>query len=95
MIPVAIPVINNCDYHYCANGLIMIGSRVKTKFIKEEGGDDKWYNGVCTRCNPNNTCTILYDDGDNWIGCMEDVYLIDIVKPKTKSKCRLLQCILS
>ena len=47
-----------------ANGMIRIGSRVKTQYTREEGGDDRWYSGTITKVFANGHASIKYDDGD-------------------------------
>ena len=59
----------------CANGMLQIGSRVKTQWSSAEGGDDGWYQGVVTRVN-GTTATIRYDDGDTWTGDATHMHLV-------------------
>eukprot|EP00929_Paragymnodinium_shiwhaense_P103788 TRINITY_DN6754_c0_g1_i1.p1 TRINITY_DN6754_c0_g1~~TRINITY_DN6754_c0_g1_i1.p1 ORF type:complete len:554 (+),score=124.76 TRINITY_DN6754_c0_g1_i1:80-1741(+) len=51
-----------------ATGLLTPGTRVKTQFTKEEGGDDLFYDGVIKKVTPSGDVTIKYDDGDVWTG---------------------------
>ena len=56
---------------------ITAGSRVRTQYTVEEGGDGEFYDGVVTALRTDlGTVSIMYDDGDTWTGGAEDVELL-------------------
>ena len=61
----------------CANGVVFVGSRVKTQYTRAEGGDDRWYAGTIRKVFANGRATVHYDDGDKWTGDAEDIYLLN------------------
>jgi hypothetical protein len=60
----------------CANGRLYKGDRVQTEWLVEEGGDGRWYQGVCKRVTVEGRCKIVYDDGDSWTGDARAAYLV-------------------
>eukprot|EP00927_Polykrikos_kofoidii_P030896 TRINITY_DN26576_c0_g2_i1.p1 TRINITY_DN26576_c0_g2~~TRINITY_DN26576_c0_g2_i1.p1 ORF type:complete len:187 (-),score=25.89 TRINITY_DN26576_c0_g2_i1:81-641(-) len=51
-----------------ANGTLRVGSRVRTQWTREEGGDGNFYSGKVTHVFENDEVKIKYDDGDTWKG---------------------------
>ena len=61
----------------CANGMIQIGSRVKTQWTKEEGGDNSWFQATVNAIFNDGTAFLRYDDGDTWTGNAGAMYLLN------------------
>merc|ERR1719343_1740314 len=65
------------DHKKCANGILRVGSRVKTQYTRAEGGDDRWYSGTIVKVFANDRAKIKYDDGDVWTGETKWIYLVN------------------
>jgi len=61
----------------CANGRIDKGSRVKTQWTRDEGGNDQWYTATVVKIFDNGKASLRYDDGDRWTGRALFCYLLD------------------
>ena len=60
---------------------LYVGTRVQTRWTREEGGDDRWYAGRVVAMLASGKVTIKYDDGDRWTGRGEYVHLLDGTHP--------------
>lgn len=65
----------------CANGSIVIFSRVQTQWTADEGGDGGWYSGQVVAIERSIAreeffAEIVYDDGDTWSGTTNDIYAL-------------------
>jgi len=65
----------------CANGSIIIFSRVQTQWTANEGGDGGWYSGQVVAIERSIAreeffAEIMYDDGDTWSGTTNDIYAL-------------------
>merc|ERR1712046_377073 len=52
-----------------------MGSRIKTQYTFEEGGDGRWYAGTVKSVFADGRVHICYDDGDQWTGAGRLVHL--------------------
>ena len=62
----------------CANGVLLPGQSVETRFQVSEGGDGRWYAGVVTDAQGDPraaTVSVRYDDGDRFEGPASVVYI--------------------
>ena len=57
--------------------LVGVGTRVQTQWLREEGGDGRWYAGVVVALYPGGArATVEYDDGELWTGSLGRVYTL-------------------
>ena len=40
------------------------------------GGDDSWYAGTILEVHEGGTATVIYDDGEEWTGRLNEIYLL-------------------
>ena len=61
--------------------LLTVGSRVQTQHMVADGGDGGWYAGTVLEVHaepthPEGTVTIIYDDGEEWMCRVGQVYML-------------------
>ena len=56
--------------------ILSVGSRVQTQFSRARGGDDSWYAGAILALHDNRTATVIYDDGEEWVGRLDEIYVL-------------------
>ena len=65
----------------CANGSLVLSSRVQTQYTRDEGGDGLWYTGSITGLWNDGSVAVQYDDGDSWRGRAIYCYLLPAGSP--------------
>ena len=71
------PQLTETNQIMCANGPLCRGTRVQTQWLREEGGDGRWYAGVVVALYPGGArATVEYDDGELWTGSLGRVYTL-------------------
>ena len=73
----AAPILGGVHSAISADGEILsVGSRVQTQWTRAYGGDDSWWAGAILTLHENGTATIIYDDGEEWTGRMNEIYAL-------------------